>query len=143
MLQLQCPCVFHFMQVQSTYCLYLQTGLEFYLNFHALIKGSTETFFNPTLKVCNICMHKPRLLEYILFTNFLTWYQLETYIVDSLWWIDSIDVFVKVIIRIFLKYFLVYNSSHKLWMSRFDLINFVKELYNLKTRTRFQKKKVD
>ena len=50
----------------------------------------------------------------ILFTNFLTWYKLGTYIVDSLWWIDSIDVVMKVTSWLFLKYFLVYNSSLKM-----------------------------
>ena len=68
----------------------------------------------------------------ILFTNFLTWYKLAfgTYIVDSLWWLDSIEVVMKVTSWLFLKYFLVYNSSLKMSFTtqamiwRLDLINF-------------------
>ena len=49
----------------------------------------------------------------------------------------------------FPKYFLVYNSSLKMPFStqamnlKIGLINFVKGLCNLKTRTRFQKKSLD
>ena len=50
----------------------------------------------------------------ILFANFLIWYKLGTYIADSLWWTDSIDVVMKVTLWIYLKYFLVYNFSLKM-----------------------------
>ena len=91
-------------------------------------------------------------LNYLLKRNF---YKLSdiisigTYIVDSFWWVDSIDVVMKVTLWLFLKYFLVYNSSlkchspHKQRIWRLDLINFVKELCNGKTRTCFQKKSRD
>ena len=89
----------------------------FKINFHTLIKGSIEIFFTTTLKVCNICMRNSRWLvnTFYKFSNMIL---IETYIVDSLWWINSIDVGMKLTIWIFLKYFLVYNSSLKMSFSK-------------------------
>ena len=91
-------------------------------------------------------------LDYLLlhtFAKFSDIISFGTYIVDSLWWIDSIDVVTKVTLWLFLKYVLVYNpqlkchSTHKRWIWRLELINFVKGLCNLKSRTYFQKKSRD
>ena len=37
-------CVFYFEEIQPTYCLYLQNGLDFEINFGTLIKGPVKTF---------------------------------------------------------------------------------------------------
>ena len=66
---------FHSVEIQFTYCLNLQGGLDFFdfwLNFDALIK-------------CLVVHAQLTItLLHILFANVLSWYQLETYIEDPL-----------------------------------------------------------
>ena len=76
-------------------------------------KFNCSNFWPLRLKfVISACATLDCLLIYS-FYKFCDIMSVQAYIVDSHWRIDSVDVGMKITIWIFLKYFLVYNSSLK------------------------------
>ena len=74
--------IFHFVEIQSAFRPYFQNGLKFWTKF-----GSYDPSFSRNiltflyLKFETSALAQIEVIHYyILFTNFLTWYEFETYI---------------------------------------------------------------
>ena len=107
---------FHFLETQSTFCLYLQIAWNFLITF----RNSTQSFNTIILTPLHLNLEVTALAQiaiicyYILFTNFFIWYETETYIGDTLWWIRLINGYINLVLWLFLNCILAFKLHSNL-----------------------------
>ena len=112
-----CIQIFHFAEIQSSFCPYFQNGLGFF-NLAALIQVSIKAFWhfytwNWDICACSLQLQLQLPIAfshwYTLFTSFLTWCKFETYIGDKF------------------KNFLI--NKVRQWIFQFDHLTFSKNVF--------------